>query len=138
MRSNFPRELVLSIFYYATPVFILTDYVLGFNVRISGLQQFGNYKIIYYVFCLVCAFVVYKSEGYSILVGFIESIINLVILFVGFLLPYFTYTSLLTDGSANELRFYDSKMIINFMISGFIFIFTFQNSLNRIADRFNL
>ena len=141
MKSDSQKTVILNIFYYITPLFILIDYVFDFNIRISGLDQFGFYKKFYYLFCLICAFILYKIEGYSLIIGFVESIINLLILFIGFLLPYFTFLSFIVDGAdgnVQEIYFYDSKMIINFMISGFIVILSFQNSLNMIARRYDL
>ncbi|NIP39765.1 MAG: hypothetical protein GWO07_16055 [Candidatus Dadabacteria bacterium] len=138
MRLSSQREFILTIFYYITPVFILLDYLLGFNIRVSGLQQFGNYKLAYYLFCLICAFIIYRYDGYAFIVGFIESIVNLLVLFISFLLPYFTLLDFLSHGDAEQIIYYDAKMTINFMISGFILIFTFQNSVNRIAGRFGL
>lgn len=138
MRFNSGKEYILTIFYYFTPIFILADYLFGFNVRVSGLQNYGSYKTVYYIFCLICAFLIYRYEGYSLVIGFIESIINLLILFISFLLPYFTYASIIADGNIQEITFYDSKMVINFMISGIIVIFTFQSSLNRLTNRIGL
>lgn len=138
MKSDSQKTVILNIFYYLTPLYILIDYNFVFNIRISGLDQFGFYKKFYYLFCLICAFILYKFEGYSLLVGFVESIINLLILFIGFLLPYFTYASLIADGNIEEIYFYDSKMIINFMISGFIIILSFQNYLKMIVRRYDL
>jgi hypothetical protein len=138
MKTDSQKKVILSIFYYLTPFFILIDYFFDFNIRITGLNQFGIYKNIYYLFCLSCAVIIYKYEGYSLVVGFVESLINLLILFIGFLLPYFRYASLIADGNIEEVYFYDTKIIINFMISGFIVILSFQYSLNRIGNRFAL
>ena len=136
MKSASQKTVILNIFYYLTPFFILIDYFFDFNIQISGLDQFGFYKKGYYLFCLICAFIIYKFEAYSLIIGFVESLINLFILFISFLLPYFRYASLIADGNIEEIYFYDSKIIINFMISGFIVILSFQNSLNRIGNRF--
>ena len=138
MKIDSSKASILSSFYYLTPIFILMDYVLDFNIRIAGLDGFGFYKKIYYLFCLICAFLIYKFEGYSLIVGFVESIVNLLLLFIGFLLPYFRYASLIADGNVDEVSFYNSNMVINFMISGFIVILSFQYSLKEIESKFGL
>ena len=104
--------------------------VTRFLNTVTNDEVFGFYKKFYYLFCLICAFIIYKFEAYSLIIGFVESIIILFILFISFLLPYFRYASLIADGNIEEIYFYDSKIIINFMISGFIVILSFQNSLN--------
>ena len=138
MKIDSSKAVILSMFYYLTPIFILMDYVFNFNIRIAGLDGFGTYKKFYYMFCLICAFLIYRFDGYSLIVGFFESILNLLILFIGFLLPYFRYASLIADGNFEEVSFYNSHMIINFMISGFIVILSFQYSLKEIETKFGL
>ena len=70
MKSASQKTVILNIFYYLTPFFILIDYFFDFNIRISGLDQFGFYKKGYYLFCLICAFIIYKFETYSLIIGF--------------------------------------------------------------------
>lgn len=135
MQINLQEKEIISFFYFLTPLFVILDYFFGLNIRIAGLEHFGFYKYFYYLFCIICAVIIHKFKGYSLIVGFIESSINLLILFIGFLLPYYSYASLIEEGNVDEISFYNSSMIINFMVSGFILIITFQYSLNRIRGQ---
>jgi len=76
------RKTFITTVYYLTPVFILLDYVFGFNVRVAGLEHLGSYKYYYYIFCIICAVTIYRFDKYSLFVGFFESVVNLIILFI--------------------------------------------------------
>ena len=53
------RISIASLYYYATPVFILLDYFGGVNVRVAVLDAMPLYKNLYYGFCILCGVGVY-------------------------------------------------------------------------------
>ena len=46
--STYNRYFIAKWYYYATPLFILLDYFLGINVRVSALDAMPFYKYAYY------------------------------------------------------------------------------------------
>ena len=67
-------------YFYITPLFILLDYILGLNVRVSALDSMPGYKNLYYGFCILCGVLMYIIPRFSALIAFIESLINLAML----------------------------------------------------------
>lgn len=132
------RKTLITTVYYLTPVFILLDYVFGFNVRVAGLENLGAYKYYYYVFCIICAVMIYQFEKYSLFVGFFESVVNLIILFIAFFMPYINYIDVLSGESTSGVQMYSLGMMINLMISGFIMILSFNSTTSEIREKFGV
>ena len=70
------RNSAARLYFYITPLFILLDYVLGVNVRVSALDSWPVYKNLYYGFCILCGVCMYFVPRYSAIVTLFESIIN--------------------------------------------------------------
>ena len=89
------RHFIPKWYYYATPLFILLDYLLGINVRVSALDAMPIYKNAYYGFCIICALCIYIFPRYSPIVALFESAINILMMILLLFLPYvcLLYTS---------------------------------------------
>ena len=57
------RYSIPSIYYYATPVFVLLDYGWGISIRAAVLDSMPLYKNLYYGFCVLCGVGVLVSRA---------------------------------------------------------------------------
>lgn len=112
------RDRLLQGYYFATPLFFLADVLLGWNVRLAGLDAHDGLRHGYYLLCLACAAAVYGVPRATALLGLLEGACTLVILMLGVLLPYLAFA----DAAASEqgatgappLR----EAVANLMLSG--------------------
>ena len=135
-RNSFARW-----YFYITPLFILLDYFLGLNIRVSALDSAPVYKNLYYGFCVLCGIGVFIAPGYSTIVALFESTINFIMLIVGFFLQYMqTVTSLMDDVTGSDFKAVEDSLtaesMTNFAIVGFFLILTFRTSVDTIAGSF--
>ena len=135
-RNSFARW-----YFYITPLFILLDYFLGLNIRVSALDSVPVYKNLYYGFCVLCGIGVFIAPGYSTIVALFESTINFIMLIVGFFLQYMqTVTSLMDDVTGSDFKAVENSLtaesMTNFAIVGFCLILTFRTSVDTIAGSF--
>ncbi len=76
-------------YYYATPVFMAVDAIFGVSLRAAALDGHPIIKWLYYGFCLLCAFFMWRGVRASGLISLGESMVNIVMIFVSFLYPYY-------------------------------------------------
>jgi hypothetical protein len=135
------RNSLARWYFYITPLFILLDYFLGLNIRVAALDSTPMYKNLYYGFCILCGVCMYIFSRYSAVVALFESIINFMMLVLGFFLQYMqTVTSLMDDVLSTDFKAVEKSLtaesITNFAIVGFFLILTFRRSIDTIADSF--
>ena len=118
-------------YYLLTPVFAVLDGVFGFSFRISGITDPG-YRLAWYGLCLLCALGCYLRPRQAALIAVAESSGNLLILFLGILLPIFRLGDLepatLASVSAN------AGHMLNFLLSGAILILMFHSALGELHN----
>jgi len=128
-------------YFYITPLFILLDYILGINIRISALETMPLYKNLYYGFCILCGICMYVIPRYSAVVALLESSINIMMLVLGIFLPYIrTITALMDDVLGADFTALAESLKIqpmaNLFIVGSCLILTFRKSIETIAESF--
>ena len=135
-RNSFARW-----YFYITPVFILLDYILGINVRVSALETMPLYKNLYYGFCILCGICMYIIPRYSAVVALFESSINFMMLVLGIFLPYIRTVMALMDDvlgadfTALQESFKVQPMVNLFIVSSCL-ILTLEKSFETIAESF--
>ncbi len=106
---------LLRLYYMATAVFLVLDYLFGINIRLAALDAFPVWRAIYYVFCFVCLSLIWWRPLLSRWVGTIESLFTLVLLIVTMGVRVMTYSeTILQTGEG----FISSEEIINFVLAG--------------------
>jgi hypothetical protein len=88
------REKIAALirgYYFITPVFLLVDLTAGMNVRAAGLEHHPVYKILYYLFCGGCYFGMRARPDWTGLIARYESAINLGVLVIAFMIPYYDF-----------------------------------------------
>jgi len=134
------RNSIARWYFYITPLFILLDYVLGVNVRISALGSMPVYKNLYYGFCILCGVCMYFVPRYSAVVTLFESIINFGMIVFSIFMPYirnmiYAEDILNADFKAMEASL-NTQSIVNLLIVGSFVIMTFRTSIETIAEGF--
>ena len=128
-------------YFYITPLFILLDYILGINIRVSALETMPLYKNLYYGFCILCGICMYVIPRYSAVVALLESSINIMMLVLGIFLPYIqTITALMDDVLGADFTALEESLkvqpMLNLFIVGSCLILTFRKSIETIAESF--
>ncbi len=128
-------------YFYITPLFILLDYILGINIRVSALETMPTYKNLYYGFCILCGICMYIIPRYSAVVALLESSINIMMLVLGIFLPYIrTITALIDDVLGADFtalgESFKVQPMVNLAIVASCLILTFRTSIETIAESF--
>ena len=132
------RNSISRWYFYITPLFILLDYVLGVNVRVSALESMPLYKNLYYGFCILCGVCMYIVPRYSAVVTLFESIINFGMIVFSIFMPYiqnmmYAEDILNADFKAMEEAI-NAQSIVNLVIVGSFVVLTFQKSIQTIQE----
>lgn len=137
------RNSVARWYFYITPLFILLDYFLGLNVRVSALDSAPGYKNLYYGFCILCGVCMFIIPRYSAVVALFESSINFMMIVLGIFLPYVhnVLNVLYVDDILNaDFKAMEEAIkvepIANLVIVGSCVILTFRKSIDTIAESF--
>jgi hypothetical protein len=121
------RPTLAAIYYLATPVFALCDWIFHWNVRVSALDGRPALKNTYYAVCTAAGVVTYWRPSLSRVVGLAESSVNILLLVLSFMLPYYTLVGSFT-GEQGLVPFTPTR-VLNFLISGFMWVKVFYGSM---------
>ena len=135
----YKRHFTPRWYYYATPLFILLDYLAGINVRVAALDSMPLYKNAYYGFCIICAFCIYIFPKYSPIVALLESGINFVMMILLLFLPYAILISNTEDVLSQDWslpQMFTAQRIANLTLAGFVAVFAFRASIHRVEADF--
>lgn len=132
------RHFIPRWYYYATPLFILLDYLVGINVRVSALESLPLYKNIYYGFCITCGVLIFILPRCSPIVALIESGINFLMMILLLFLPY--VLCIMQDDILGEgwqsMEGLNLKHMFNILIAGFVAVPAFRASIHRVEADF--
>jgi len=135
---TYKRHFIPKWYYYATPLFILLDYFLGINVRVSALDAMPFYKYAYYGFCILCGLCMYISPRYSPIVALLESAINYVLMILLLLRPYIRclmQEDIIGEGWQN-VEALTAQNIINLALAAVVAAYAFRASIHSLAADF--
>jgi hypothetical protein len=117
-----------------TPLFFLLDWVWGVSVRASFLPRV-ELRVMYYVFCLVCAAVIQREPGAAPYVGLGESALNLFLLMLSILLPIWQLQDAVLSGGGGAFVPMTGWRVINVMLSGTMLVVSFQRNQDALVRR---
>ena len=136
--KRYNRYFIAKWYYYATPIFILLDYLFGINVRVSALDAMPFYKNLYYGFCILCGLGMYISPRYSPVVALIESAINYVLMILLLLRPYII--CLMQEDIIGEgwqsVEALTAQNIINLALAAVVAALAFKASIYKLQSDF--
>lgn len=124
MKARMP---LITPYYLATPLFALVDWLWGVNVRIVALDDYPAMKYGYYALCLGCGFLTCVRPALAPVVGLGESSLNIVLLVLGMLFPYFRVSRAILEGHS-VVNPYHPGMFVNFAISGVVLYLALRRS----------
>ena len=106
---------LLQLYYAATAIFLLLDYALGINVRLSPLEAYPGWRALYYLFCFGCLGLMVWRPNWSNWIATGESLLTLSMLIISMGARVMTVSdTVLSSGEG----FITSEELINFIISG--------------------
>ncbi len=135
---KFKRYFIPRWYYYATPLFILLDYLAGINVRVTALESMPLYKNIYYGFCIFCGVLIFISPRYSPIVTILESVINILMMILLLFMPYvlcIMQEDILGEGLQNAVAF-NPLHYLNILLIGFVSFFAFRANIRKVEADF--
>lgn len=134
----YKRHFIPRWYYYATPLFILLDYLAGINIRVSALDAMPLYKNAYYGFCILCALCIYIFPRYSPIVALLESAFNYVLMILLLLMPYvrcIMQEDIIGEGWQN-VEALSAEHILNLIFAGLVAVIAFRASISRVKADF--
>jgi hypothetical protein len=116
-------RLILG-YYGLTPLFWLLDWMYGANLRAVALQDATEWRALYYLLCIACGAALWLRPRWSGLVALVECSVNLLLLCLGVLLPYWRLADQITADRlvANP---YTPELVINFAVAGAVWLVAF-------------
>ena len=130
----------LQAYYLSTPAFYLLDRYCGINLRASYFDDKPTLNIAYYIMSFGCGLLCLFFRKITALVGLFESILNILLLILGFGLTYVAMiNSAANDAPDLEQHIMNVQSVGNFLISGFVATVSFyMNPLIRREMRIEL
>ncbi|MHC4088269.1 MAG: hypothetical protein ACYSU5_24150 [Planctomycetota bacterium] len=135
---TYNRYFIPKWYYYATPIFILLDYLAGINIRVSALDAMPLYKYAYYGFCILCGLCIYIFPRYSPAVALFESAINYVLMILLLLRPYIHFLmqeDIMGQGWQNEESL-SPEHITNLALAAVVAAYAFRASIHKLQADF--
>ena len=106
---------VFRIYYAATAVFLLLDYVLGINIRLASLDTLPGWRAAYYVVCFGCLGLLMWRPAWSLWVTTTESLLTLSMLIISMGARVFTVSDAMLETGTGVVT---GEEIVNFIIAG--------------------
>lgn len=127
---------LVAIYYWLTPAFWAADVWLGANLRTAALEDRPGYKGIYYLFCLACGAAIWLRPAWTRLVGLTEASVNILLLVLGVLVPYFRLIDELASGGANvNVSPFGVERTIAFLLAGGVWTISFRMHAAELQPR---
>lgn len=111
-----PRRILL-IYYAATALFLVLDYVLSLNVRLAFLESQPLGKALYYGLLLACLVAVILRPDWTLIIGAVESLVTLVGLIFNMALRSMVITDAMIETGVGVVT---PEEIVNFLLAGSI------------------
>ena len=126
-----PTSRILVLYYAATAVFLLLDYLAGLNVRLAFLDAWPMARAAYYGICFLCLALMMWRPAWTTFVSAFESLVTLVALIISMALRTLVVTDQMIETGAG---FVTIEEIINFMLSGGIAYLAWIKGMSRLRE----
>ena len=121
----------VTLYYAATILFLLLDFVLGVNVRVAFLEPFPMARLAYYLICLVLFALMLWRPGWALLIGTIESLVAVVALTFSMALRVMIVTDEMIE---TGVGFVTTQEIFNYLIVGGIAYFSWAHGIKTLKE----
>ncbi len=126
-----PTSRILVLYYAATAVFLLLDYLAGLNVRLAFLDAWPMARAAYYGICFLClALMIWRPE-WTTLIGAFESLVTLVALILSMAIRTMVVTDQMIETGTGYVTM---EEIMNFMLAGSIAYLAWIKGISRLRD----
>lgn len=126
-----PTGRILVLYYAATAVFLLLDYLVGLNVRLAFLDSWPLGRAAYYGFCFLCLALMIWRPAWSTLIGAFESLVTLVALIFSMAIRTLVLTDEMIETGTGFVRI---EEILNFLLAGSIAYLSWIKGMQRLKD----
>ena len=124
------------LYYAATAVFLLLDFGLGVNVRVTFLEAWPVWRVLYYLFCFACLGVITWRPGLATVVTTVESLITLTALILHMGARVLNLSAgALEQGAAALIH---AEEIVNFLIASLAAWWGWQRGSRQLHNRLRL
>ena len=131
MPGNANTRKILVVYYAATAVFVVLDFVFGLNIRVAFLESLPTARIGYYGVCFACFALTVWRPRWSVLIGAFESLVTLSALILSLGMRALLAADLaLSDGPGPVTL----SEIVNFLISGSIAYVAWGRGIREFHD----
>jgi len=103
----------VTLYYAATILFLLLDFVLGVNVRVAFLESFPIARMAYYFVCFGLFALMLWRPGWTLVIGTIESLVVVVALTFSMALRVMVVTDEMID---TGVGFVTTEEIFNYLL----------------------
>ncbi len=114
-QGNSQTVTMFRVYYAATAVFLLLDYVLGINIRLASLDTLPGWRALYYAACFGCLGLMMWRPAWSLWVTTTESLITLSMLIIAMGTRVFTISDTMLQAGTG---FVTAEEVVNFVIAG--------------------
>ena len=119
----------VTLYYAATILFLLLDFVLGVNVRVAFLEPFPMARLAYYLICFVLLALMLWRPDWALLIGTIESLFAVVALTFSIALRVMIVTDEMIE---KGVGFVTTEEIFNYLIVGGIAYFSWAQGVKSL------
>jgi hypothetical protein len=123
---------VFKLYYAATVIFLLLDYLLGINLRVAFLDAWAGWRAAYYLFCFACLALMVWRPPLAALVTTTESLVTLSALIISMGVRVLGMPDAVLEGSGTVVSI---EEIVNFAIAGFAAWLGWQRGSQAIRDQ---
>ena len=116
-RNSKPMNRPFTLYYAATILFVLLDYVLGINLRVAFLEAYPAARLVYYAICFACLALILWQPRWATLIGGIESLVALIVMTISMMLRVVIVTDEMIEQGSGFVRF---EEIVNYLMVGSI------------------
>lgn len=122
-------QRVITLYYAATIIFLLLDYLLGLNLRVAFLDAFPLWRAAYYAVLLLCLAIIMRQPSVAAIVGAFESLVTLAALIISFGSRVMLVSDAMLEGG-DVVRMPE---VVNFLISGSIAYYAWARGIRELA-----
>ena len=123
---------VLLLYYAATAVFLILDFAVGFNVRLSFLEPYPEARVAYYGICFFCLGLMIWRPAWTELIGAFESLVTLIALIFGMGMRTLVPTDRMLESAGGLVT---PEEIINFVLAGSIAYAAWRHGISGLQAR---
>lgn len=117
MHTSIPTIRLVTGYFGATAIFVILDYLLDFNIRLTFLDAWPGWRAFSYGGCFGCFGIMLWRPAWSSYIGAVESLLTLALLIIRMA----TRVMIVTDEMIDEGRgFVSVRELLNFAIAGTI------------------